>query len=31
MPNHLKIDLETKEDLSELREIDVYPEMTQRM
>jgi len=30
MPNHLKIDLETEEALSVLREIDAYPEMTQR-
>ena len=30
MPNHLKIDLETEEALSILREIDVDPEMTQR-
>ncbi len=30
MPNHLKIDLETEEALSVLREIDADPEMTQR-
>jgi len=30
MPNRLKIDLETEEALSVLREIDAYPEMTQR-
>ncbi|MCX5848955.1 MAG: MarR family EPS-associated transcriptional regulator [Deltaproteobacteria bacterium] len=30
MPNHYKIDLETEEALSVLREIDAYPEMTQR-
>jgi MarR family transcriptional regulator, temperature-dependent positive regulator of motility len=30
MPNHLKIDLETEEALSVLREIDAYPGMTQR-
>ncbi len=31
MPNYLKIDLETEEALSVLREIDAYPEMTQRV
>jgi EPS-associated MarR family transcriptional regulator len=30
MPNYLKIDLETEEALSVLREIDADPEMTQR-
>ena len=30
MSNHLKIDLETEEALSVLREIDADPEMTQR-
>jgi EPS-associated MarR family transcriptional regulator len=30
MPNHLKINLETEEALSVLREIDADPEMTQR-
>jgi EPS-associated MarR family transcriptional regulator len=30
MSNHLKIDLETEEALSVLREIDAEPEMTQR-